>query len=80
MASKIKRIVILLGVIWATLFSLLHFALFMIAYNSPTKSCEIAVDAYGEGNMELILYSVTIIMIWCSSLWVLKHMYKGGEI
>jgi hypothetical protein len=80
MTSKIKRLIILLGIVWATLFSLLHFALFMIAYNSPTKSCEIAVNAYGEANIELILYSVTIIMIWCSSLLVIKHMYNGGKI
>ncbi len=77
---EIKRLLILFGVTGSTGISFFNFVLFLLAYVSPTKSYVVPVNTYGEAGLELILLLITVSLIGCSSIWVVKHIYKDGKI
>lgn len=77
---EIKKLLILFGIAGSTGLSFFNFVLFLMAYVSPTKSYIVPVNTYGEAGFELILLLITVALIACSSLWVVKHILKGGKI
>lgn len=77
---EIKKFLVLFGVAGSTGLSFFNFVLFLLAYVSPTKSYIVPVNTYGEAGAELILLLITISLTACSSIWVIKHIYKGGKI
>ena len=78
--NEIKNLIILFGVAGATVLSFLNFVLFILAYNSPTKSFIVPIDIYGEAEVELVLFSTAVVLIGCSSLWIFKSVCKSGKI
>ncbi len=77
---EIKKLLILFGIAGSAGLSFFNFVLFLMAYVSPTKSYIVPVNTYGEAGFELILLLITVALIACSSLWVVKHILKGGKI
>lgn len=78
--AEIKNLIILFGVAGSAGLSFFNFVLFLLAYSSPTKSFIVPVNEYGEAEVELVLLSITFILILCSSLWVFKRIYAGKKI
>ncbi len=79
-APKIKNLIILFGAAGSAGLSFFNFILFLLAYNSPTKSFIVPVNVYGEAEVELVLLLIVVILIAYSSLRIFKHIYAGGKI
>ncbi len=77
---EIKKLFILFGVIGSAGLSFFNFILFLLAYVSPTKSYVVPVNTYGEAGTELVLLLITVSLIVCYSIWVIRHIYRGGKI
>jgi len=78
--AEIKKLIVLFGVAGAAGLSFFNFILFLLAYNSPTKSFVVPVNNYGEAGAELVLLSITVILIACSSLWIFKQYLHGKRM
>jgi len=78
--AEIKKLIVLFGVAGATGLSFFNFVLFLLAYNSPTKSFVVPVNNYGEAGVELIILLITVILIACSSLWIFKQYLHGKRM
>lgn len=79
-AAEIKKFIVLFGVAGASGLSFFNFVLFLLAYSSPTKSFVVPVNNYGEAEVELVLLSITVVLIACSSLWIFKQYLRGKKM
>lgn len=77
---NVKKLLIIFGIVGSTGLSFFNFVLFLLAYVSPTSSFVVPVNTYGEAVAELFLLLITVALVACSSIWVVKHIIKGEKI
>lgn len=75
-----KKFMVLVGITGAILLSVFIFALFMLAYLSPTKSFVVPVDVFGEAGIERIVFSIFIAIIVWSLLVARRSVIEGKPI
>lgn len=74
---KLLKFFVCFGVFASACVSAFFFALFLIAYFSPTQSILMPINNYGEASLELIFLLGMMVIIISSTVWAIKTIGRS---
>lgn len=72
--TKNKFLFLVLGILLSAGLSLHQYFLFMRAYFSPQKAVILYIDKLGEANIEIVLMTISAILILITTYYMLKFL------
>ena len=73
--TKSELTLIFLGIVLALVTSIQQYLLFCKTYFSPNQTILFSINTFGEANLEIIVVSVSIVLIIASSIRLFKIIF-----